>query len=334
MRRIFHYLKPYWLLAVISPLLAYFLITASPEKGYARILGYALVSVAFGGAVYVRNLLAGKTFFHKEYWKYALSFNVPLIPYYLSQVVFNQSDRIMISHYCGQDLAGIYGVACTLALVLTFVLNAINDAYVPWIYQKLKTGDVSDSPGIANAIAVIMAVLLLGVTGLAPELIFLLAGESYAQAAWAVGPVAMSVLLLFYAQLFINIQFYFEKKALLVAASAGAAVLNILLNALLIPRYGFLVAAYTTLISYVVFAWANYAGMESTLKKQALEIRLFDARSLLLILVAFVALSFGAMLLYPYPAVRFVLAAGALCALIWNRKRIINLLTVIRRKDA
>lgn len=320
------------LIAVISPLLAYLLVTASPEKGYARILGYALVVVAFGGAVYVRNLLRGKTFFHKKYWRYALSFNVPLIPYYLSQVVFNQSDRIMISHYCGQDMAGIYGVACTLALVLNFVLNAINDAYVPWLYQKLKIGEAADSPRIANIIAVIMAVLLLGVIVLAPELIFILAGEPYAQAVWAVGPVAMSVLLLFYAQLFINIQFYYEEKVLLVVASLGAAVLNVLLNALLIPKLGFLIAAYTTLASYVVFVWANYAVMRRVLKKRELTLRLFDEKSLLLILAAFLMLSFGAMLLYPYPVVRFVLAAAALGILAWNSKRILKLLRLIRRK--
>jgi len=238
----------------------------------------------------------------------------------------------MISHYCGQDMAGIYGVACTLALVLNFVLNAINDAYVPWLYQKLKIGEAADSPRIANIIAVIMAVLLLGVIVLAPELIFILAGEPYAQAVWAVGPVAMSVLLLFYAQLFINIQFYYEEKVLLVVASLGAAVLNVLLNALLIPKLGFLIAAYTTLASYVVFVWANYAVMRRVLKKRELTLRLFDEKSLLLILAAFLMLSFGAMLLYPYPVVRFVLAAAALGILAWNSKRILKLLRLIRRE--
>ena len=321
------------LIAVTSPLLAYFFITASPEKGYARILGYALVVVVFGGAVYIRNLIRGKTFFHKDYWRYALSFSVPLIPYYLSQVIFNQSDRIMISHYCGQDIAGVYGVACTLALMLNFVLNAINDSYVPWLYQRLKDGNTSDSPRIANIIAIIMAILLWGVTVLAPELIYLLAGPQYTQAIWAVGPVAMSVLLLFYAQLFINIQFYYEEKALLVAASLGAAVLNIVLNALLIPKLGFLVAAYTTLISYIVFAFANYIAMGRTMKKQGQLAQLFHVRGLLLILIVFLALSFGTMLLYSYPVIRLVLAAVALAVLGFNSKRIIKLLQLFKQKN-
>ena len=318
------------LIAVLSPLLAYFLVTASPEKGYARIAGYGLVVIAFGGAVYIGNLFRGKSFFHKKYWRYALSFNVPLIPYYLSQVIFNQSDRIMISHFSGQDKAGIYGVACTLALVLNFVLNAINDAYVPWLYRNIKAKNTADSPKVANMIGALMAVLLLGVIGLAPELIHLLAGEQYKEAVWAVGPVAMSVLLLFYSQLFINIQFYYEQKGMLVFASLGAAVLNIVLNALLIPKLGFLAAAYTTLVSYFVFAGANYAAMKRTLKKQGSAEKLFDVPGLMLILLAFFILSAGAMALYPYFLIRLAVAAVLVIVVALRYRDIVKLLRTFR----
>ena len=318
------------LIAVLSPLLAYCLVTASPEKGYARIIGYGLVVVAFGGAIYVRNLFRGKSFFHKKYWGYALSFNVPLIPYYLSQVVFNQSDRIMISHYSGQDKAGIYGVACTLALVLNFVLNAINDAYVPWLYRSIKAKNTSDSPKVASMIGVLMAVLLLGVIGLAPELIYLLAGEQYGEAIWVVGPVAMSVLLLFYSQLFINIQFYYEQKGMLVFASLGAAALNIVLNAWLIPKLGFLAAAYTTLLSYLVFAGANYVTMKRTLKKHDFKEKLFDMPALALILLVFLLLSAGAMALYPYFLIRFVIAAVLVIVVVIRYRDVLKLLQTFR----
>ena len=321
------------LIAVLSPLLAYFLVTASPEKGYARIFGYGLVIIAFGVAVYIGNFLRGKSFFHKKYWRYALSFNVPLIPYYLSQVVFNQSDRIMISHFSGQDKAGIYGVACTLALMLNFVLNAVNDAYVPWLYRNLKAKTTADSPKVAGFIALLMAVLLLGVIGLAPELIALLAGKEYAQAVWAVGPVAVSVLLLFYSQLFINIQFYYEQKGMLVFASLGAAVLNIVLNALLIPVFGFLAAAYTTLASYLVFAGANYWAMRRTLKKQAVQEKLFDMRGLSMILAAFAALSAAAMALYDYLIIRLAIAAVLAVAVAFRYKEIGKLLRTFRSKE-
>ena len=82
-----------------------------------------------------------------------------------------------------------------------------------------------------------------------------------------------------------------------------------MLNALLIPKLGFLAAAYTTLLSYLVFAGANYMAMKRTLKKQGSQDRLFDMRGLLLILLAFLALSAAAMALYDYLVIRLAVAA-------------------------
>ena len=127
-------------MSFLSPIVAFLLVINNEEKGYARILGYSLVTVLVGGFFYLRNALKGKKIFNKGYWEFALNFNLPLLWYYLSQVIFNQSDRIMISHLMGKDMAAVYGVAYSLATVLTFVLNAINNSYVPWFYKKIKEG--------------------------------------------------------------------------------------------------------------------------------------------------------------------------------------------------
>jgi len=318
------------LISIFSPLLAYFMVVGSQEKGYARIIGYAAVTVAFGGALYVWNLVRGKKFFNEKYWRYALIFSVPLIPYYLSQVVLTQNDRIMISHYVGKDKAAIYGVACSLGLVLNFVLNAINDVYVPWLYRKLNSGKTEKNSKIANILALLVAVLLLGVIALAPEIILVLVGKQYWEACYAVAPVAMSVLLLFFSQFFINVQFFYEEKGRLVYASVFAAVLNVVLNALLIPTLGYMAAAWTTLFSYFVFAGMNYSAMCRTLKKWEKKGKLFDIRTLMLILSVFIGLSFFAVALYGYRMLRLVLSGVALVALILNGKKILKLLQIIR----
>ena len=38
------------------------------------------------------------------------------------------------------DKAAMYGVAYNLATLLNFILNAINNSYVPWFYGKIKEG--------------------------------------------------------------------------------------------------------------------------------------------------------------------------------------------------
>lgn len=312
------------LIAVASPISAYLMVIGSEERGYARIFGYAIVTILVGTVFFLLNAVRGKGGFQKKYWKYALKFNIPLIPYYLSQVVFNESDRIMISHICGTDKAAMYSVAYNLATVLVFVLNAVNNSYVPWLYGRVKEGKEQDNRIVANGIALLMAVLLLGVIALSPEIILIMAGEKYAEAVWVVPPVAMSILLLFYSQLFINIEFYYEEKTLLVWGSIGSALLNIVLNALLIPRFGFVAAAYTTLISYVVFAAANYFTMKLVLKKRGITMDAFDLKSLVILFLGFAVLSFAAMGLYRFIWIRYGVIAVVLAVLAIKWKWVFN----------
>ena len=50
----------------------------------------------------------------------------------------NQSDRIMISFYCGMDKAGIYSIAYSAASLIMMVSSALNAAFIPWQYQMLQ----------------------------------------------------------------------------------------------------------------------------------------------------------------------------------------------------
>ena len=319
------------LTSIASPVLSFVLVISTHEKGYSRIIGNSIITIVCGLVLYLRCLHNNcRRLYDKEFWKYALSFNIPLIPYYLSQTIFNQSDRIMISHMVGTDKAAIYGIGYSLALVLSFVLNSINNAYVPWFYGKIKEGKGTENRKISLYIALLMAVLLLGVIAVAPEIIFVMAGQKYKDAMWVVPPVAMSLLLLFYAQLFINVEFFFEEKKLLVIATGGAALLNVVLNYLCIKEFGFIAAAYTTLVSYVVFAVCNYFSYKRTAKKHGIEPNMYNEKLLVVLFLVFIILGFLAMSLYDFFIARYSAIAAAVVVIVLKRKRIIGLVRRFR----
>ncbi len=295
-----------------SPTLAYVMIISSPQPGIARIVGYAAVNIALGVLFYAYNLYRGKKLATGEYWKYALKFNIPLVPYYLSQVLLNQSDRIMIEKIISKADAALYGVAYQLAFILTFVLNAINNSYVPWFYNKLKEGKARENRAVTSGLALIMAFMLMGVISLAPELIFIMGGEEYASAVWVVPPVTVSLLLLMYVQFFVNVQFYYEAKSMLVWGSIGAAVVNIILNGLMIPAFGYVAAGYTTMVSYMAFVVANYFTYRWVLKKNGQPDEAFDYKALGLIFLVFITLTAIAMALYNLPLIRYCIVAAVL----------------------
>lgn len=318
------------LISILSPVLAYILVCLFEEKGYARIVGYSLINILIGFFIFINNCKNGKKFYNKEFWKFALRFNVPLLVYYLSQVIFNQSDRIMISHMVGTSEAAMYSVAYNLAMILSFVLNAINDAYVPWLYGLLKNNRENENKNISLILSILISLMILCVIWYAPEIISIMAGSKYSKAIYVVAPVSMSLLLLYYSQLFINIEFYYEEKKLLVYGSTLAAILNIVLNYILIPIFGFVIAGYTTLISYIVFSIANYSAMRKCLKYNAFLDNLYDYRLLLLVLILFMSFGFSGVLLYDYLKVRLYITLIIFLIIFIYRKKFFDTIKKIK----
>lgn len=95
-----------------------------------------LVHIVIYSVVYYKIMRAGRKTVWKEAWKYALHYNIPLIPHYLSQQVLNQADRLMINRMCGSAQTAIYTVAYQIAMVLNIVTTAIESSFTPWAYQK------------------------------------------------------------------------------------------------------------------------------------------------------------------------------------------------------
>ena len=305
--------------SVLSVLVSVIFVINSEDKGYARILGSSLVVISVGLFFFVRSAIRGHKLYNKEYWKYAFGFNIPLLAYYISQSIFNVSDRIMISHMVGVDKAAIYSVAYTLGLILTFVLNAINNSYVPWYYGKIKEGKQEENRAVSLGIAILLVILLSGIIWFAPEIILIMAGKQYAEARYVVPPVAISMLLLFYSQLFINVEFYFEEKTKLVRASIVAAVVNLVLNFIFIKIFGYVAAGYTTLVSYIIFAYSNYRTMQTVLEERSVEDKAYNYKGLVSVFAIFCVLSALAGILYRNLIARIIISVMIIFGIIIKR---------------
>ncbi len=303
------------------------------DKGTAKIMANAMVVIIFGFIIGGMFLLKGKKLFSKEFWKYAFGFNIPLLAYYLSQVIFNQSDKIMISKLCGESDAGIYDIAYKLGTILTFIITAITSSYIPWFFRKLKQGKEREDRKVSLLLSGLVALLLFLMIACAPEAIYFLGGKEYSAAVWAVPPVAASVLLLFYADVFDRVFFYFENKTFLTVAAVAAALINVGLNFIFIPIYGFVAAAYTTLASYLVLAIADYILSCIVLKKNGRDVKMYDVKGLVILFVIFALLSAGAVALYDFIILRYVIIAVCLVGIIGFRKKIIAIFKTLKKNE-
>lgn len=313
-------------ISVLNPLLGLLAVYATEEKGIARILSVSLLNAGIGLLFYIHNFFKGKLFFAREYWKFALGFNLPLIPHFLSTVIFSQSDRIMIEKMFGATPMAIYSLAYSLGVVMSIVYTAITDSLVPWIYQKCQANAYDQIGHLATRITILVALITLVPIAMAPELVAIMGTEEYTPAMWGVPPVAVASYLSFLCTLFSSIEFYFEKSKFVMVASCSSALVNIILNFLLMNLFGYLAAAYTTAICYLILATAHYYFMKSAFRENVGTGSVYNIKSICLITLALVLAAAVMMLLYPVAVIRYAFVAVLLVVGVIKRKTIFSLI--------
>ncbi len=318
------------LVMIIQPTLSVVLVTLSDAsyKATARILGMVIVNLAAYTWCFVLQMRRGKTFFSKKYWLYALKFNLPLVPHYLSQTVLYSSDRIMISRYISDDAAGIYSLAFSVAAIMTMFNTALNQTLGPWVYSKIKERRVTEIAGVEYSAMLIIATANLVLIMLAPEAIAIFAPPAYSDAKWVVPPVALGMFFMYVYDMFAAFQFYFEKSLFIMTASMLGAGLNIVLNYFFLNTrwlgLGYVAAGYTTLICYICYALGHYICMRRVCRKHLDGIRVYDPKVLFGVSACFVTAGLLLSLTYDVPVLRYSFVGVVLILLIIFRKKVID----------
>lgn len=317
------------LVSVIKPLIGIVFVALANDKVTARILGLVLVELVGYVGLFASQVKRGKRIYSGKYWKYALAFNIPLVPHYLSQVVLSSSDRIMISSMVGDSQAGIYSLAYSLSSIMQLFNTALMQTISPWIYQKIKDQKIKEIEPIAYiSIAFIAAVNLLLIL-FAPEAVAIFAPKTYREAIYVIPPVAMSVFFMYSYDLFAKFAFYYEKTQMIMTASCIGAALNVALNYVFIQKYGYVAAGYTTLACYIIYAIAHYAMMNMVCKKFCGGIKPYKGAYIGGIAVLFLVFGFVLLSTYDYVLIRYGLIVVAIIFTVLNRKKIVGVLAHI-----
>lgn len=315
--------------SIVQPVTGIWIVLNSSDKVTGRIVGIAGVEFVFYLGLFIYQVFRGRVLFYAKYWVHALKFNLPLVPHYLSFIVLSNSDRIMIERMIGESEAGIYSLAYSVASLMAIFHTALMGAISPWMYQKMKTDDIDDIKRIIYPSMGLMAGVNVLLMCLAPEVIQIFAPIAYYEAIWVVPPIAMSVFFIFLFDVFSKFEFFYEKTNYVMIASTGGASLNILLNYLFIPKFGYIAAGYTTLICDIILCICHFFFMGKICKTYYKGIFPFDNRVLLEISVIFVIIGILFLLLYNNVFIRYIVfIVGGIIAFI-KRKAFIRMINNI-----
>ncbi len=293
---------------VIATLLSLYFVSIFPEnRAEARIFGLVVIHTIAYSFLYLKMMIKGKTIFNKEYWLYSAKYNLPLIPHYLSQQILNQSDRIMIGRMCGMRDAGIYSLAYQVAAAMQIVTNAVHVTFMPWCFKCLKNQKGEQIGKRALQIELLIGVICLVFSLFAPEVVLLLGGESYYSAIYIIPPASISIVFLTMYSFFGNIELYFEETKIVMVASLIVAILNIILNWILIGIFGFVAAGYTTLFCYMLYSAIHYHFMKEICKKNNID-NPFNGRQMWMLAGGLAVVSIGVSVIYQYTVIRLISA--------------------------
>lgn len=180
-----------------------------------------------------------------------LLYAIPLIPNTILWWITNVSDRYIVAAICGEAANGMYAAAYKIPSLIMLASGIFMDAWQISAFTEEEERDrfYSKVMSTYSALLFVMASGVILCTRLIPH--FLFAAEYYD--AWRYIPLLVIAMVFTCLVNFLGSIYMAEKKsARSLITAAISAIVNIILNILLIPKFGVNGAAAATLACYLV----------------------------------------------------------------------------------
>jgi O-antigen/teichoic acid export membrane protein len=188
------------------------------------------------------------------------SYSFPLVVGNLAGWVLNLSDRYILEFFRGSQEVGIYSASYNISdRSIMFIISFFVLASGPLsMHIWEKDGEAKSKEFITKLTRYYLIVCIPAVAGLsvlAKPVMTILTGQQYLEGYKIIPFVAMGFLF-FGIQLRFETGFLFYKKTnYITLAAVAAGLLNVFLNLIFIPEYGYIAAGITTSISYAILVF-------------------------------------------------------------------------------
>ena len=310
-------------LAVGTALLSVVLVLSLSDGLFGRVTGAVVPTVAAGIVFYLYFIKHGKRI-NIRYWKYAIPICLPYIPHLLSMTLLNSTDRVMITKICGSEQTALYSLAHTCGTMITLLITSLNGAFAPWLGEKINSNDYQSVRGFSNTYIITFFFMSIGIMLLSPEALYILGGESYMEAIYVLSPISMGCICQFLYTMFVNVEQFKKKTGGMAIGSVTAALINFILNMIFIPKIGYLAAAYTTLVGYVVLLLIHMF----LVKRLGLQ-EIYDYKFIGLVVLAGIIMMVLITILYSHTFLRyfvvFIYGCVAIYVFIRNKNKLLSI---------
>jgi O-antigen/teichoic acid export membrane protein len=197
--------------------------------------------------------------FDNAIMKGTIKYGAPLIFGAVGAHILNLSDRFLIQHFYNSSYVGTYDFGYRIAGVIQMILiMPFNQALLPSTYREYKRP--GDTRYYSKLMTYMCFVLIWGGLALAlfGDLAVYVMGQNRYLGAEAFVPIIILAYIFSSMRNVASIGIMLSGKTIYIGAlTITAGIINIILNTIFLPVYGVITAAYTTLISFILFFFAT-----------------------------------------------------------------------------
>ena len=175
-------------------------------------------------------------------------------------LLIDYSDRELIRLFLGLDSLGIYSVAYSFGMLVILFTDAFSLSWAPFFSSYINKQSEAKSifPSILNGYLALSFSILILIFYCSKPIFFLFTDSSYHSGHSIIGLISFSYLMKGVYLIFLP-GFYFNKKLYLISLIEWvAAIINLILNLIMIPKLGILGAAIATALSYMTLCIISY----------------------------------------------------------------------------
>lgn len=273
--------------------------------GEIRIISQNSIIAIFGFGFFIKILKNGKCIFDKKMAVFALKTSVPLIIHSLAKNILDASDRLMINKYCGSEKAGIYGTVYSISLAALIVWSAINSSIIPYLFDRLREKDFITVDKVAEKVLILFGCVSSIITLIAPEILKILTTTDYYEAVYIIPAITAGVYMTALYGIYGNLLLYMKKTSQIMIATVIATLANLCMNYVGIKVYGYMAAAYTTLISFIILAFLQGVMCLKVYKRNVLNVK-----KIVMTTSCFICICLTCVRFYDYFIIRYILLSA------------------------
>jgi len=192
--------------------------------------------------------------FHRMAFIETIKFGLPLLTCNVSVSLISFVDRFFLNYFIGPASVAILAVGYNIVgYVNNISLVAIENAVVPISMNSWTENKYEETRELLSKFLQYFFMLgipaAFGLCGLAPELIDVLASSKYVQAQIIIPYAVIQMLLMIVQYPFLSGLYFYKKTPTVASIFLVSALLNIGLNIFLIPAYGIVGAALTSILA-------------------------------------------------------------------------------------